>query len=621
MATLPGGQTVGANQVNLGTATAPNIQTTQPAPVNQVLTQGQQFTDSAGRTGTVNYDSATGAKLTSGQTTNSVPTSVVGPGPATTQYNNMASAAQTATAAQQNQAIINKQNANNPLTPFQNNSPTGVVVAPAQTPEDKIANAPDEGMQEAYNSQTGQRQDQPVGPLKQGFTAQNPNARTDVVASASGGQGITIKQFSDGTYGRFDASGNYTSPATQGDFAQANMVSSTAQNLANLQNGIYTPAQQNQITAIQQGYVGLIAQQQQANANSVGATTIAENLYGMGNTLGGQGQITQAINAGVTKVAALQAKMNSDISALNETFLHDDTDAAKNAFDEYSSDQAAIQKNLDDIQTRIQDAKNYQLEQDKFNEQKDNDAFTQKMDSDKFTYQQKQDAIQNKLAAGTLSLEKAKYAETLKDDLRNFNAQYGGLLDPSTGLLKSGQTLDSLGTQTQVPGIGSVTDTGSPQFKALPKAEQNLIASNSTGGIVIDSSTDQGKNFLAAANELQVIDQSGSDDQDSMNARQIGNVLKGSPLIQQSLDQELGKKIPGGANMTVGQAKAYLQNQMATAANVPIQAIKYAGNPDLAKSDLQDYYNKSSQNADQINIISTAHPEYTPLQILQIVQQ
>lgn len=45
---------------------------TNTAPTNQVVTQGQSFTDSGGRTGIVNYDSNTGAKLASGSTTNSI---------------------------------------------------------------------------------------------------------------------------------------------------------------------------------------------------------------------------------------------------------------------------------------------------------------------------------------------------------------------------------------------------------------------------------------------------------------------------------------------------------------------------------------------------------------------
>lgn len=45
---------------------------TQGTPQNQVLTQGQSFTDPAGRTGIVNFNSDTGERLAPGATTNSI---------------------------------------------------------------------------------------------------------------------------------------------------------------------------------------------------------------------------------------------------------------------------------------------------------------------------------------------------------------------------------------------------------------------------------------------------------------------------------------------------------------------------------------------------------------------
>lgn len=62
-----------ANQVNIGTKAAPNIITGPSSGSstnsNPVLTQGQSYTDSAGRTGTVNFDVNTGKQLAAGATT------------------------------------------------------------------------------------------------------------------------------------------------------------------------------------------------------------------------------------------------------------------------------------------------------------------------------------------------------------------------------------------------------------------------------------------------------------------------------------------------------------------------------------------------------------------------
>lgn len=620
MATLPGGQTIGANQVNIGTAGAPLIKTVGATnDANTVLTQGQSFTDPAGRTGTVNYDTSTGAKLPTGGATFASPTTVVSSNAAMNSFNSMAQQVQTANQAQTTQATVNKQNATTPVP-----VPVPAPVPPppttgSTTAEEKIANAPDTGMQEAYNVQTGQRQDQPANaPLPTGYTATNPATRTDVVATADAGDGIQIKQFSDGTYGRFNTvTGTYTA-GTQGQFQQAQSVTNTQQALTNLQNGIYTPGQQNQITAIQQGYAALIQQQQQANANATGAVTLAENMYGLGNSLIGAGQITQSINDGIAKVSALQSKMNSDISNLTEQFNQDDTTAAKNAFDEYSTTQQGIQKELDDMQAQIEQAKQDQLEQQKFQEQQQQDAFQDQMDSAKFTYQQKQDAIQNRLAAGTLSVDQQRLALQQQEDLRDFNAQYGGLLDPTTGLLKQGQTLDGLGTQTTIPGIGSVTDTGSAAFNNLPKGVQNLVTSNSAGGITIDSSTPQGKQFIANAGLIQTLDTSGLSDNDPMNGRALHDPLThGGNVLSPNLSKDPNfKSIPNVGNMTVGQAKSYLQNQMATTAGVPVQVIKYA-DPKAATTALAQYAGENPTNKNNVDALRQSDPSLTPIQIIQ----
>lgn len=163
--------------------------------------------------------------------------------------------------------------------------------------------------------------------------------------------GYDYKQFADGTYGKYNPATGTFQAINAGAYNSQKQISKDTQALNDLKNnGTLTPSQQAQIDAITAQYKELIDRQGIVNANAEGATTIAENLYGMGNTLAGKGEITQVINDGISKISALQAAEQSAISKMKTAFLTDDMEAVKQSWDIYNNSQASTQKALDALQ-------------------------------------------------------------------------------------------------------------------------------------------------------------------------------------------------------------------------------------------------------------------------------
>lgn len=188
---------------------------------------------------------------------------------------------------------------------------------------------------------------------KTGYSSTNPTTMgaTNVV---QGQNGETYKQFADGTYGMFDAAGNYVTAANSAQFQSAQRVQDANTAFDNLNKGILTPNQQNQIDSIKQQYADLINKQTQANANLTGGTTVAQNMYGIGNTTIASGQIKQTVDDGIKKISTLTNQMNDAISKMTQAFQSDDIDLLKTAYDTYNTSQQAVQKQLDQIQTSMQ---------------------------------------------------------------------------------------------------------------------------------------------------------------------------------------------------------------------------------------------------------------------------
>lgn len=220
--------------------------------------------------------------------------------------------------------------------------------------ESAIVNTPDAGHQFYYDSQGNQVQ-LPVGTAPPaGYTTTNPKAgpSTSVVNSVVDTVGNTYKQFSDGTYGIYDVAGNYQGATTQTGFTNAQSAASVMSSLQQVMNGTYplTADQQAQIAGIQSQFAQLIQQQQTANANLTGGTTVAENLYGMGNSIAGLGEIKGTVDAGLAKIADLNSQMVSAVAQMRSGFQTDNLNMLKSAFDIYNTTATNRQNEIDKIQ-------------------------------------------------------------------------------------------------------------------------------------------------------------------------------------------------------------------------------------------------------------------------------
>lgn len=245
----------------------------------------------------------------------------------------------------------------------------------APTPEETIANTPPDNTVWIYNTTTGDRAAMTIGNTPPtGYSLNNPNAVTTPAATpptaavtdtANDLNGNTYKKYADGTYGEFDSQGNYIGSASA-DLFNLNKQSGTIINSWNeVMNGTYplTPDQQAQITGIQNAYAELIKEQATANANLTGGTTVEMNLFGMGNSLSGIGEIAGTVKAGIAAIAALNDKMNSAVAQMRSGFQTDNLNMVKAGFDMYNTLNQNRQAEIDKQQAAAVAAKQWQADQ------------------------------------------------------------------------------------------------------------------------------------------------------------------------------------------------------------------------------------------------------------------
>lgn len=242
---------------------------------------------------------------------------------------------------------------------------------PAKTPEQQIVDTPDTGNQWLYDTQ-GNRVQMPInGSIPAGFSTVNPTTGpgTPVTDQTTDAVGNVYKQFSDGTYGKYNPLGAYVGTASAADFSNSKAAEGIFTSLQQVINGTYplTANQQAQLDGIKASFKSLITQQTTANANFTGATTVAENLYGMGNSLSGLGEIKGTVDAGIAKIADLNSKMVSAVAEMESAFQKDDLDMLKTAYDLYSGAAKNRQDEVDKLQAAA-DAKAKDIRD--FNEQK-----------------------------------------------------------------------------------------------------------------------------------------------------------------------------------------------------------------------------------------------------------
>lgn len=222
-----------------------------------------------------------------------------------------------------------------------------------KTPEQQIADTPDAGYKFIYNPNDGTRTQIPLNETaaQYGMLDNNPTVAPNkpVLGSAELPSGTSIKQYNDGSYGLFDVSGKYIGNASQTQFQNAQNGQAVLDKLNSAVNGNYplTSNQQAQIDSIKAQYQRLITQQEKANANFTGGTTVAQNLYGIGNTQMGVGEIKGVIDAGIDKVTDIQTRMNSDVAKMTQAFQEGNLQDLKAAYAAFSSNSKELQNSLD----------------------------------------------------------------------------------------------------------------------------------------------------------------------------------------------------------------------------------------------------------------------------------
>lgn len=258
-------------------------------------------------------------------------------------------------------------------------TPTSTTANAQTSAEQQLASQPEAGYRFVYNNQGASVQVPVDTSTPSGYSDTNPNPPAAPTAqptsSITTDTGTRVDMLPGGNIALYDAAGNFTGYGTQQDVTNAQNNSSqyqrdqaisqsndTLTKIDAIANGSYplTAGQQSQIDGLKAQYQALIDQQITANKNSQGATTLAENMYGMGNTLTGIGQISQVVSTGQQKVDDLNSKMNAAVAQMRTSFMKDDLTALQTAYTDYTNvvkdRQAAIDKLTSQVQTQAQQA-------------------------------------------------------------------------------------------------------------------------------------------------------------------------------------------------------------------------------------------------------------------------
>lgn len=298
-------------------------------------------------------------------------------------------------------------------------NPPAAAPAPAPSPADQAmkdaANTPDPGFQFAYDA-NGAKQQVPQGePIPAGLSSNPPadptkNGHT-VVQTAQGTDGSTYSQYSDGTYGVSDINGNFVGQVSSQTFQNAqsqdpaNVAAHIQSSLASLSAGAIplTEPQQAQVNALQTQLMQDVATQTQANANLTGGTTVAENLYGMGNSLSGIGMIKATIDAGVTAIANLQSTAAGAIAKMTESFQQENYSELSDAYKNMLTANAQIQTHIDQLVSQAQ-----KIREDAQTQAHQN--FQDAMSSETLDLNQKKDAFSQYIQSANLTQTQIKDA-------------------------------------------------------------------------------------------------------------------------------------------------------------------------------------------------------------------
>ncbi len=292
------------------------------------------------------------------------------------------------------------------------------------TPEQDIANQPDTGNQWIYDKTTGEKTQVPVGSnIPSNYTTVDVKSAPAVDTTTSADGNITFKQLGDGSYAKYDTgTGQYVgmSNKTQFDLMKTGQSAAKAYQDAIANGPLLNDSQKAQIQSITDAYQRLITQQATDNANFTGGTTVAQNLYGIGNTIMGAGQIKGVIDAGAAKIADLNSKMNSDVAKMTQAFQSDNLNVLKDAYKSFQENSSSLQKAIDTAH-----AEATQLERDS---KQQSETARNQIDNDIRTLQT------NMLTSGASAIQKAGVAAALAN--HDYNAAVtaaGDSLKTATG--------------------------------------------------------------------------------------------------------------------------------------------------------------------------------------------
>lgn len=249
--------------------------------------------------------------------------------------------------------------------------PTSTLSPSDQAAKD-VASQLEPGNKYIYDNSGKQSQIPITQATPPGMFDQNPLPSTAPVSTIDTGTGSKVNQYADGTYILTDMNGNFLANSDATEYGNAQKAQTALDNLNLATSGQYplSADQQAQIAGIKAQFQELIRQQGVTNANTAGVATIRENLFGMGNSASGQGEITGIINDGAQKIADLNTKMASAVASMTTGFQTDNLNMIKEAYAAYTGTQKDIQAALDKMATATQQAKTdaRQALQDAYNE-------------------------------------------------------------------------------------------------------------------------------------------------------------------------------------------------------------------------------------------------------------
>lgn len=201
--------------------------------------------------------------------------------------------------------------------------------------------------------------------------------------------------------------------------------------LQQIQNGTFplTATQLAIVQATQNQFDQLRQQQVIANTAYTQGMQVMEARTGelTGGTTTALGNIQNAINTGVQKLADLDAKAASTLATLQEGFQQDNLKMIQAGWDAWQQYKDDKEKTLTDIYTATVTA---QKDLRDFAYKTTQDLITNTLNSDKFTYQQKQDKIDTALTQAQLDETKraSLVAEAQKQQALNLQQQANAMI-------------------------------------------------------------------------------------------------------------------------------------------------------------------------------------------------